>query len=45
MIVNNNDITLYGWSLYLTYSLVIAVICAGVGLVIWRIAYRRPSST
>jgi len=44
LIVDGNRITDLGWRLYLSCSFGIALVCLVVGLVIWRIAYRRAST-
>lgn len=45
MLIDNNVVTAHGWTMFLSYSLIYALVCATVGLLIWRIAYRRQSAS
>lgn len=43
-LIEDNVVTLHGWATFAGYSLLIGVMCAGVGLFIWRLAYRRQAT-
>jgi hypothetical protein len=43
LLVEDNVVTLLGWATFLSYSAIHGVICALVGILIWRLAYRTVS--
>lgn len=44
MLVEDNVVTSLGWTTFLGYSSVYALVCALVGFLIWRLAYRTDPS-
>ncbi len=41
LLIDNNVVTTHGWITFISYSLIYALVCAAIGVLIWRIAYRR----
>lgn len=44
MLVEDNVVTALGWTTFLGYSVVYGLLCSVIGILIWRIAYRRVSA-